>query len=149
MAEQKPLLPPFFFMTATAAMVLLNFVLPLGRLQPLDRLIGLVPLVLGVAVVVAADQQFKRKGTTVKPFQPVSALVTGGVYRLTRNPMYLSMVLILVAFALFMNHIGPLLVIPVFVWIIHRRFIAAEEQHLEEAFGDSYRTYRGRVRRWI
>jgi len=130
-------------------MVLLNLALPLGRLHPLNRLIGLVPLVLGVGVVLAADQQFKRAGTTVKPFQPSTALVTTGVYGLTRNPMYLSMVLMLIAFALFMNHVGPVLLIPVFIYVIQGRFILAEEQMLEKAFGESYRVYKGSVRRWI
>lgn len=136
-------------MMASALMVLMNFLFPLGPLHPFPKLVGLVPLILSVVVVLAADRQFKRAGTTVKPFQPATALVTTGMYRFTRNPMYLSLALLLAAFALFMNHIGPALLVPVFVLVIQIRFIRSEERMLEEAFGERYRAYKERVRRWI
>ena len=83
------------------------------------------------------------------PFDEATTLVTGGSYRFTRNPMYLGMVLILLGAALGRGSLGAFLPIPAFVWVIRRQFVLPEERFLEEAFGDAYRAYKQRVRRWI
>jgi protein-S-isoprenylcysteine O-methyltransferase Ste14 len=87
--------------------------------------------------------------TTIKPYETSSALVTGGPYRFSRNPIYLGMVLFLVGLNLGLGSWSPLLAIPAFAFIIERRFIRAEEAALLRRFGDEYETYRRRVRRWI
>lgn len=108
-------------------------------------------LLLGAAIAVAALLGFARAGTTVEPREPgrASELVTGGLYRFTRNPMYLGMALVLVAGALRVWHpvaaIAPLF----FVLWIDRFQVQPEERALRERFGGAYREYCGRVRRWV
>ena len=92
---------------------------------------------------------FTRAGTPVVPFERSTTLVTGGSYRFTRNPMYLGMVLLLSGVAALLGTLSPWLVIPIFTAVIQTNFIRGEERFLEELFGDSYRAYKTRVRRWI
>jgi protein-S-isoprenylcysteine O-methyltransferase Ste14 len=106
---------------------------------------------MGAAIGVAGKVGFRRAGTTANPMKPerASALVTGGIYRLTRNPMYLSLLLLLVAWAVFLASgwalLGPL----VFVLYIGRFQIAPEERALAAMFGADYAAYKLRVRRWL
>jgi len=95
--------------------------------------------------------RFSRERTTVDPVHPERAerLVTGGLYRITRNPMYLGMAMLLGAVAAWDFAWGHLAVIAVFVWWMTSFQIVPEERALEGRFGEEYRTYRARVRRWI
>ena len=105
----------------------------------------------GFAVIIAGVVSFRRSGTTVNPTKPGSSteLVTGGIYRYTRNPMYLGMLLWLAAFATWLGSPSALLLCPVFVLFMNRFQIAPEERALETLFGDEYRVYKSRIRRWI
>ena len=148
--RNKRILPPVYFMLAIAVMVLLRFALPVVRWVSWPwNLTGLVPILLGAALNVVADQQFKRHQTTIKPFQPSSALVTDGVFRCSRNPMYLGMVLVLIGLGICLATFPPFIVIPVSAWWMTVRFIAVEEQSLAEQFGQAYVTYETQVRRWV
>ncbi len=111
--------------------------------------LGSVFILLGLAVVIRAASLFKQARTPIKPFEPMTSLVTGGPYRKTRNPMYLGMVLVLVGFAIALGSITPFLLIPEFIVVIHLLFIVNEEKQLHDTFGDDYRDYQTRVRRWI
>jgi protein-S-isoprenylcysteine O-methyltransferase Ste14 len=92
---------------------------------------------------------FDRAGTTIKPFEESSALVTTGPFRVSRNPVYLGMVLGLLGVAVLAGSLSPFLVIPLFAVLIDRRFIQAEEAQLERTFGASYVAYKSQVRRWL
>ena len=94
---------------------------------------------------------FVRHGTTVDPHQPArtTALVTSGVYRLTRNPMYLGFLLILSGWALLASNWLAVVLVPIFVYLLTKLQIEAEERILEEHFGDAYRRYKARTRRWL
>ena len=87
--------------------------------------------------------------TTVKPFGEPSILVTDGVFRISRNPMYLGFALILMGVAVLMRPITPYIVIPLFVVLMDRGFIKAEEQMLLEKFGAAWLEYTKKTRRWI
>jgi protein-S-isoprenylcysteine O-methyltransferase Ste14 len=146
----KPIYPPVYFLAAILAMVGLHLLFPVRHLVDYPwRLAGLLPLLAGIAVALLADQSFKRHATTIKPFERSSALVTNGVFRFSRNPMYLSMILILVGVALLLGTLSPWLIVPVLAVILDRLFIAREEQMLGETFGAAYAEYRKRVRRWV
>lgn len=148
--RHKRILPPEYFLFAVALMVLLHIALPVVRWIPWPwNLAGIVPLLIGAALDVAADRQFKRHQTTVKPFQTSTALVTDGVFRFSRNPMYLGMVLILIGIGMFLATLLPFVVVPIFAWWMTVRFIAVEERDLEQHFGKAYSAYRKRVRRWV
>jgi len=104
---------------------------------------------MGLGIVFWARSLFTKVGTTVKPFQESSELVVKGPFNVTRNPMYLSMVVFLLGLGILLGSFTPFLVIPIFIWIITQRFIRVEERMLEQRFGASYLAYRARVRRWI
>lgn len=146
---RKPVLPPAYFGLAILLMFLLHYLAPLARIISSSLGLGIGLIALGLFVALAGRLQFKWHDTTVKPFQESSALVTVGVYRITRNPMYLGMVLFLTGIATAMGTLTPFLVIPLFAALINTRFILREERHLTEQFGQEYEDYRKRVRRWI
>lgn len=115
------------------------------------EVLALVLLVLGILVAGAGVREFRRASTTVDPLNPdkASAIVETGVFRFTRNPMYLGMLLLLAALAAWLANpaaaAGPV----AFVLYMNRFQIRPEERALERRFGDPYRAYLGRVRRWI
>ncbi len=148
--RSRRVLPPVFFAVALAGMVALHWLAPLAEPLPAPlSWLGFVPALLGVAMILAAARRFERAGTTIKPFRRSSSLVREGPYRFTRNPMYLGMVLVLLGVALGLGSVTPFLVLPVFVVLIQRRFVRAEEALLAEVFGADYDAYRRQVRRWI
>ncbi|HEX9438960.1 MAG TPA: methyltransferase, partial [Roseiflexaceae bacterium] len=94
------ILPPTYLLLAIIAMVLLHFVWPVATVIAVPwNLIGVVPLAVGILMNVIADNVFHRAKTTVRPFEESTVLVTRGVYRLSRNPMYLGFVLMLIGVA--------------------------------------------------
>ena len=114
----------------------------------------------GVAVVLAsigatfgvpAMISFVRARTTMNPIKPgaASSLVTGGVFRFTRNPMYLSLLMYLLAWAAYLSNWLALLLVPVFVFYINELQIKPEERYLFAIFGAEYAAYKARVRRWL
>lgn len=106
---------------------------------------------LGLAVAASGIVAFGRAHTTVSPTRPerASQLVTGGVYRFTRNPMYLGMALWLAAWAVLLGSFLSFVFVPVFVLYLNRFQIAPEEGVLSEKFGETYRAYQKKVRRWL
>src|SRR5438046_3274902 len=106
-------------------------------------------LVAGVLLAVSAAYLFRRAGTTPNPARPTSALVIRGPYRVTRNPMYVGMATLYCGGTLLLNDPWPLAFLPPVMALVQRRVIAREEAYLERKFGDVYRAYKARVRRWI
>lgn len=113
------------------------------------QVVGGVFLVGGMALLVIAGGLFKQADTDMIPFRDVRSLVTGGVYRFTRNPMYLGMALVLLGCAVTVGAATALVVPPVFMAIIHFRYILPEEDMLREIFPEEFPAYCQRVRRWI
>jgi protein-S-isoprenylcysteine O-methyltransferase Ste14 len=146
----RRVLPPVYFLAALALTGLLHRYLPLGRLAlPGSYWAGLVVLGAGGVLTSVANRRFKARGTTVRPFQRSTALVTEGVYRFTRNPMYVGLVLMQAGLALTLGSRSPWCVVAAFALAMDRIFIRAEERMLTETFGDAYRAYCRRVRRWL
>jgi len=104
-----------------------------------------------VVVVVVAVRGFRKAKTTVDPFHPesASAIVTSGIYRFTRNPMYLGFLLSLIALAVFLGNWISALMPLIFVVYMNRFQIAPEERALRVRFGASYEAFLRSVRRWI
>lgn len=142
--------PPVLFLASLVLMGALHYRLPMVR--GLDwpwRGVGAVPLAGGLLVGLWAIGYFRRRDTTIIPFEQSSTLIVDGPYRLTRNPIYLAMVLVLLGVWLLLGSLSPALVMLLFVWWISTRFIAKEEQHLETQFGRAYLEYKAKVRRWL
>ena len=142
--------PPVWFGLAILLMFLLDRFAPGPRwLEGPLRIAGALPFLFGLGLGIGGSAIFQRAGTTIKPFQESSKLVTNGPFRYARNPMYLGMALGLAGIGIFLGTLTPLLLIPAYVWKITMGFIQHEEVMLESVFGDAYREYMGRVRRWI
>lgn len=107
--------------------------------------------VIGAAICILGILAFRRAGTTVNPIDPgaASALVDIGIYRWTRNPMYLGMATILAGWAIMLVHPAGLAATAAFILYIDRFQIRPEERALFERFGGAYAAYRDKVRRWI
>lgn len=111
--------------------------------------VALLCFVIGVLLIIVASMQFRSKKTTVNPTQPPEHLVTSGLFRLSRNPMYVGMLLML--------FVQPLLAMRPYLFAFSAMFflfmnyfiIPREERVIEEMFGDTYRAYQAKVRRWL
>ena len=112
---------------------------------------GAILVAVGLGIVVAGGISFRRARTTVNPTKPgsTSSLVVSGVYRFTRNPMYLGMVFALLGWASFLLNALAFVLIPGFVVYLNRFQIAPEERALSSLFGAEYVSYQARVRRWL
>ena len=106
---------------------------------------------IGVLFVLAGGYAFRRAGTTVNPTRPqaTTAIVASGVYRLSRNPMYVGFLLALGGWAVFLAHALPLAFLPAYVGYMNRFQIAPEERLLSARFGAEYASYAHSVRRWF
>ncbi len=118
---------------------------------PFRGAISAAVIAVGVAVGLAGVATFRRSRTTVDPTRPdrASALVASGIYRATRNPMYVALTLALAAAAIWFSNILAMFVIPVFTAWITRLQIIPEERALRARFGAEYDDYAARVRRWL
>ena len=123
------------------------FYLPLYGLSTVAFVLAAV----GYLIVLAGIVSFARARTSADPTHPSSAstLVVVGVYRFTRNPMYLGIQIILLAWGLFLSNILALILAPAFALYINRFQITPEERILSAKFGADYAAYRARVRRWL
>ncbi len=110
---------------------------------------GVVPVLLGIVIAATSARMFAQVDTGIKPFDEATALVTGGFYRLTRNPMYMGMFLMLLGVAFLLGSVSALFPLGLFILIIRNKFVLGEERFLEAAFGQRYLDYKSVVRRWI
>lgn len=150
MEKRHPMLPPFYLFGGLAIMLVLHFFLPGIRIIPMPwDLAGAALMVAGLALTIVSAQAFHSADTPVRPFEESTALVTRGPFRLSRNPMYLGMVIALAGTAILLGTLTAWFVPPIFAVIIHHHFIIPEEKLMEQTFGEDYRAYRSRVRRWI
>jgi protein-S-isoprenylcysteine O-methyltransferase Ste14 len=141
--------PPLIFGVPLVAGLLLDRWHPLPFLAPaIASWIG-IPLVLLCLIGFPAVLAFRRAETSPNPWRPTTALVTSGPYRFTRNPMYLGMALLYLGGICWGNSLWPLFALPIVLWVMQVGVIAREEAYLESLFGEEYRAYRSRVRRWI
>ena len=150
MERKRKIVPPVYLLMTLAATAALHRFVPVTQLltAPYTHA-GWLLVAAGIGIAVVSVRAFERAGTGIVPFDPATALVTGGLYRYTRNPMYLGMVLLLVGVAIALGSLGAWLPIPMFVWIIQAWFIVGEERLLEQTFGESYIAYKRGVRRWL
>jgi protein-S-isoprenylcysteine O-methyltransferase Ste14 len=148
--ESHRIPPPLYLLGALGLMAVLNRVAPGPRIVPVSlRRFGIVGIVAGLGLGAGSVGLFRHRGTPVLPFREPKVLVTDGPYRFSRNPMYLGLTMVLAGAGWMFGTLTPLLVVPVFVGLLTGRVIRREEQSLARTFGDSYRQYASRVRRWL
>lgn len=143
--------PPLIGALCALLMWLICGVPPLTGRPPLLLVPALALVVLGLTVDTVGVLSFRRARTTVNPFAPERTvnIVSSGIYRLSRNPMYLGMVCMLTGWAVWLWQVQAVLGVVLFVAWITRFQIIPEERVLTQKFGTEYRQYRQRVRRWV
>ncbi|MGH2957249.1 MAG: methyltransferase family protein [Solirubrobacterales bacterium] len=142
--------PPLYYVAAFLVGVGLELAFPIDSPPAAMRVVVTVLGVLAWAILDgAAMYAFMRAKTSMPPMRPSTTLVTSGPYRLTRNPMYLGMACLYIALSFALGVIWALALLPLVILAIDRLVIAREEPYLKRTFGDPYREYRARVRRWL
>ncbi len=146
----KRIPPPGWLAIALIAVLLIYRLIPAGNVIPdMLRAFGYFQVALGLLLAVDVAVRFVRARTPVHPFHTAKVLVTDGMLRFSRNPIYLGMALIVFGFALILGTLPGLLVVPGLVWVLTVQIIRGEEEMLEAEFGEDYRAYKARVRRWL
>lgn len=142
--------PPVIYLGVLGLGLLLKWLWPTRLLSwPLAMGVGLAILGCGVIGLTAAIRTVWRAQTPVDPYKATTALVTDGLFRLSRNPIYVSDTLIYVGLSLTLNAWWALALTPILLWMMQAGVIAREEEYLERRFGDEYIRYKHQVRRWL
>jgi protein-S-isoprenylcysteine O-methyltransferase Ste14 len=145
-------LPPFIFIGFLVAATLLEAVVPLPMLatHALARyLAGAALVACGFVLIGMGTRRFAAAGTNIPPNLPTTALVVDGVYGRTRNPLYLGGTFVNLGLSVAAGSLWATLLTVPLLWVINVGVIAPEERYLERKFGDAYRDYKARVRRWV
>lgn len=118
-------------------------------LAPIWTYIGIALMVIGFIPIPVISRAFKQNETGIKPDTIPTAFLETGLFRYSRNPIYVGMSMFLTGIALITGNLYGLLIVVVFIFAVQEMWIRKEEVNLEQQFGDTYRAYKQRVRRWI
>jgi protein-S-isoprenylcysteine O-methyltransferase Ste14 len=129
----------------------MNWILPLPILTNLlvAHVVGLLIVGVGSLVGGIAVVEMRRLHTSPNPHKPVTTLVEAGVFRYSRNPVYLAMFVMYIGIAICVNVLWLILLFPALLWSVKNWVVKLEEDYLERRFNDVYRQYKKRVRRWV
>ncbi len=142
--------PPLIYLVPLIGTLFLQRWYPAAIIAPRAAVpLGIAFLLLGLAEHFSAVLTLRRARTSPKPWRPTTAIVTAGPYRFTRNPIYVGFSLIYIGVGLWANTLWPFLLLPFILLVMQFGVIAREEVYLERIFGDEYRAYKRRVRRWL
>jgi len=145
-------LPPFIFLGFLVAATVLEAVVPfpvLGAHALARYLAGAAFVACGFVLVGIGMRRFVAAGTNIPPNLPTTALVVDGIYGRTRNPLYLGTTLLYLGLSVAAGSLWAIVLVVPLLWVINVGVIVRQERYLERKFGDAYRAYKGRVRRWV
>ncbi len=146
----KWLLPPVLVALLLIAMVMVAVLAPAPAiLPPPFHFFGVLVLLAGVGLIFAGSLAIRAAGTEINTFRRPRSLVTNSVFAYSRNPIYLGFAVLLLGAAILLNAVATLVFVALFFLVANAWYIPFEEKAAEEVFGDAYRAYRDRVRRWI
>ncbi|MGB5289257.1 MAG: isoprenylcysteine carboxylmethyltransferase family protein [Ignavibacteriaceae bacterium] len=144
------ILPPTHFYIYLIISILLHYSLPLIQVFNYPfYLIGFLFFIIGTVLNIWADKLLKKQKTTVKPNEKPTVLIETGAFKISRNPMYLGMALILFGAGFILGSITSFIGSIIFVAAMEIAFIPQEEKNLREQFGEEFEKYKKKVRRWI
>jgi len=142
--------PPLIFLSGLLVGGLITWFFPSEFLpKSLAVVLGIALAVVGLTIIVTTILQMRRAKTNVEPWKPTTAILDDGLYGISRNPIYLAMILIYLGVTFLFNSIWFLPFLPLVLLIVYWGVILREEKYLEEKFGEEYLNYKNRVRRWI
>ena len=142
--------PPLLYGAAFAIALVLHWLWPMPILDHAIALwLGLALIVLGVGIAIPGIKALQAADTNVDPAHPTTAIVTSGPFRFSRNPLYVALTFLYFGLTLAVNTWwGIVMLVPLLI-IMHRGVVLREERYLEHKFGDTYRQYRSKVRRYL
>ncbi len=133
--------------------IALHFIVPISLLQGIFRqiiiLVGIILIIIGIALVVVARREFAHFRQPTDPGHPTTKVIKTGVFAISRNPLYLGGVLVLLGFALALNMLWALVMLLLSMILCHYILIIPEERYLSAKFGDEYKEYVATVHRWL
>jgi protein-S-isoprenylcysteine O-methyltransferase Ste14 len=146
----KKILPPTHFFIYLIISILLHYALPIAQIinSPVNWL-GFLFFAIGSLLNIWADQMMKKQKTTVKPFEKPSVLIQTGPFKISRNPMYLGIALLLLGAGFILGSVTSFVGVILFVAAMEMVFIPKEEKILQEQFGEEYVAYKKKVKRWV
>lgn len=143
--------PPIAWALAVVAGLVLEWLYPLPFLPPAmpAAWLGVILFLAGLALLIWAATTFRRAGTHIQTTQPTTTVVDAGPYHYSRNPIYVGMFIGLIGLAIGFDTLWLLISLVLFYFVIRFGVVAREEAYLERKFGEVYRAYKSRVRRWL
>ncbi len=144
----KPTQPLKYFMILLL-LSLLTYFISVKRIPSPYNYLGIILILFGIMINLWTDQLFKKAKTDVKYHKIPSKLITSGPFKISRNPMYLGMLIIIFGVAIILGNLIVFIFPIIFVIIIQKRFIPGEEKNMEKTFGKRYLEYKNEVRKWI
>ena len=142
--------PPLMVLTGLVAQLVIAFMAPVEPLlPPMAQYVGVALMFICFAAIVVIARQFSRTETTILPDGEPSKLMEDGLFAVSRNPIYVAMALLLLGSGLATGQLWALIIVPLFIVLVQQVWIVKEEANLEDAFGQIYRNYKMRVRRWL
>ena len=146
----QKIIPPILFLMCVTLMFVFLWLYPLY--QWLDfplSLIGVLPFIVGIAIAKHGSDVFEKTETNIETFDDPNILVTDGLFKFSRNPMYVGLVTTLFGIAIMLGDVSAILIAIGFLAITDRWYIPFEEQAMERVFGEAYLEYKTQVRRWL
>jgi protein-S-isoprenylcysteine O-methyltransferase Ste14 len=142
--------PPLMVLAGLLAQLAVAYLAPVRPiLAPLWQYVGVGAMALGLALILYMAASFRKNETTIIPDGQPSKLIDTGLFAYSRNPIYVAMALLLTGSGLASGHIGSLIIVPIFILSVQIVWIRKEEKNLEAEFGQIYRNYKAKVRRWL
>ena len=143
-------IPPIIYLVGLLLGLLIHYFYPLRFLSAsVSVRLGVLLILVAIPIALLGVLALKRAETPVDVRKPTTAIVTNGIYRLSRNPMYVSLAFVYLGIACWVNSLWILLLIVPVLVVVDQGVIKREEQYLEQNFGDEYLRYKSEVRRWI
>ncbi len=150
MEKEPKLMPTAYFVIILVLSITFHFIFPIKKIIYLPyNLFGIILIIFGFIINIWTDSLFKRHETTVKPHKAPRALIIKGPFLISRHPMYLGMLAVLLGIAILLGSLITFIFPVLFVILMEILFIKMEERILEREFRDKYREYKSKVRRWI
>lgn len=148
--NMQKLIPPLFLFICVLIMITLHFIFPVQIIirSPYNYL-GIVILISGLTIAKKTGQLFSKMETEIHTFKKPEKLVTDVFFQYTRNPIYMSFVMILIGLNIVLGSLSPFALIIIFILVTNFWYIPFEERKMQEQFGQEYENYKKAVKRWI
>lgn len=144
------IMPPMIFYIFIILSLILDFIFPIKKIISYPyNYFGLLLILFGIIIDVWAWSLFRKKKTTLNPYKIPSKLETNGPFKISRNPMYLGMDLVLLGLSIFLGSLSTFIFPILFIFLIEKLFIIFEGKSLEKRFGRPYLDYKEKVRKWV